>query len=90
MLTRDMYDEVRRHYPVGLMRSLQQWMRWVLPELRGFAGPKASSDDLMRFDEVVRRTLDAVDARADEPFETVVIQTLCTARFEYKPVENEL
>ena len=89
VLTTDMYNELHVHYPMDAVRSLQQRLRWLLPEMRSFAGPKASDRDLAMFDEVVRRTLRAVEARPDERFETVVLQTLCNAGSVFKDEKDE-
>ena len=82
VITTDMYDELDRHYPSGILHTLQRWLRRALPEFYAFSGEKESPRDLPVLDQVVRQTVHAVERRADERYETVVLQELCNSRVE--------
>ena len=80
IVTNDLYDHLHEYYPSGILYRLQRVLRGVLPEMTGFAGRKSSPRDLPSFDGLVRQTLSAVDSRADERYESVILQTLCKSR----------
>jgi hypothetical protein len=82
VITTEIYDEVHKHYPSGILYTLQRWLRRALPEFTVFAGAKELPRDQHVFDEVVRQTLHAVETRADERYESVVLQKLCNSRVE--------
>jgi len=82
VVTTEMYDELPTHDPSGIVHTLQRWLRRALPEFAVFSGPKDSPRDMYHLDERIRQTLHAVQTRAAERYESVVLQNLCNSRVE--------